>query len=90
MFRFVAASVALTLVAISVDVLPPTLSTTVALCVPLTSPDNEPVKVDELPETFPVIFAVIVPALKLPDASRLTILDAVFKLVAAFAANSAE
>ena len=36
----------------------------------------------------PVIFAVIVPAAKLPDESRLTIVEGVFKFVAAFAACS--
>ena len=69
-------------------VCPPTVATTVALCVPVTSPARDPEKlvavvaVVALPESV----AVMVPAEKLPDASRLTIVDAVFKLVAALAA----
>ena len=39
--------------------------------------------------TFPVRFAVIVPAAKLPEASRLTMVLAVFALVAALAATVA-
>ena len=37
------------------------------------------------PLALPVIFAVIVPALKFPDASRATIADAVFAFVAVVA-----
>lgn len=40
---------------------------------------------EALPVTFPVKFAVIVPAEKLPDASRATIAFAVFELVAVVA-----
>ena len=40
------------------------------------------VKVAADPEAFPVSDAVIVPALKLPEASRATIVEAVFALVA--------
>ena len=38
---------------------------------------------------FPDKFAVIVPAVKLPEASRMTIVDAVLAFVAAFARPSA-
>ena len=65
---------------------PATKLTTVAFCVPVTSPDKLPVK---LPAKVAVPFnvAVIVPALKFPDAFRFTIVFAVFALVAAFAAE---
>src|SRR5207244_1439393 len=68
-------------------VCPPALETTVAACVPVTSPAR-------LPEKFVVLVAVvalplrapvIVPAEKLPEASRLTIVLAVLALVAALA-----
>src|SRR5262249_24489900 len=68
-------------------VCPPTEETTVAFCVPVTSPVNDPEKlvavvaVVALPESA----AVIVPAEKLPDASRETIASAVFVLVAVVA-----
>ena len=62
-------------------VCPPTVLTTVAPCVPVTSPTKDPVKLVALP----VKFAVIVPALKLPEASRFTIVLAVFAEVAALA-----
>ena len=42
-----------------------------------------------LPVTLPVRLAVILPALKLPEASRLTKVDAVLPAVAALAASSA-
>ena len=41
-----------------------------------------PVHVPLEPEAFPVKFAVIVPATKLPEASRLTIIFTVFAAVA--------
>jgi hypothetical protein len=48
-----------------------------------------PVQEPELPDTFPVTFpvsaAVIVPAEKLPEASRATTLEAVFASVASTA-----
>ena len=53
---------------------------------PVTSPVTLPVK---LPVTFPVKVAVIVPALKFPLASRLTIVLIVLFSVAAFAKISA-
>lgn len=76
---------------------PPTLATDVAPWVPVTSPLSVPVKlvaevaVDALPVklpvtlpvTLPVRLAVILPALKLPEASRFTIVEAVLALVAA-------
>jgi hypothetical protein len=43
------------------------------------------VKEAALPETFPVIFAVMVPALKFPEASLFTIVLAVLASVAALA-----
>jgi hypothetical protein len=53
--------------------------------------DTSPVKlVPESPVAVPVKLAVIVPAEKFPEESRFTIVEAVFKLVAAFAASSAE
>lgn len=72
-------------------VCPPTKLTTVAPCVPVTSPDKDPVKLVALVAVVAVValpfkFAVIVPAEKLPNASRLTIVLAVLELVAAFAA----
>jgi hypothetical protein len=63
----------------------PTVLTTVAPWVPVTSPARDPVKEAALPETFPVIFAVIVPALKFPEASLFTIVLTVLALVAALA-----
>ena len=79
---------------------PPTVLTTVASCVPLTSPTKLPLKfvavvavvalvaeVAEVAEVavvaLPLKFAVIVPALKFPDASRFTMVFTVFSLVAA-------
>jgi hypothetical protein len=44
-----------------------------------------PVVLPDDPLTLPVTFAVIVPAVKLPDASRVTIADAVFVSVAVVA-----
>ena len=66
---------------------PPTLETTVAPCVPVTSPTRLPLK---LPAVVAVVAlpdnaAVMVPAVKLPLASRLTIALAVLASVAAFA-----
>ena len=75
-------------------VTPPTVLTTVAPCVPVTSPDNDPVKLVEEPAVVAVValpfkLAVIVPALKLPVPSRLTMVLIVLLLVAAFAATVA-
>jgi hypothetical protein len=69
-------------------VCPPTEATDVADCVPVTSPDKLPVKFVEVVEVvaFPDKLAVMVPAAKLPEASLLTIVDAVLVAVAAFAA----
>ena len=70
---------------------------TVAACDPVTSPPRLPVNVAAEPLTLPVTlpvcapvvlpirFALMVPALKLPLASRLTIVLTVFKFVAALA-----
>ena len=76
---------------------PPTLETTVAACVPVTSPASEPEKlladaavvalVAEV--ALPDKLAVIVPAEKLPEASRFTSALGVFALVAALAALAA-
>ena len=70
----------------------------VADCVPVTSPDKEPVKFTAVValvakvavDALPFRLAVIMFAEKLPDASLFTIVDAVLEEVAAFAANSAE
>src|SRR5437868_2458017 len=68
---------------------PPTELTTVAFCVPVTSPASDPVKliaeeIDPvmLPVTLPIRFAVIVPALKFPAEFRATIVEEVLELVA--------
>jgi chromate transport protein ChrA len=68
-------------------VCPPTKLTTVAPCVPVTSPTNDPEKlVAELAVVaLPLKFAVIVLAAKSPDASRDTMVFAVFTLVAVVA-----
>jgi hypothetical protein len=89
----VAAFAAVVAVATFAAVWPPTVLTTVALCVPVTSPLNDPVKFVAVVAVvavvalvaFPVKFAVIVPAEKLPDESRATIVLAVFPLVAVVA-----
>jgi hypothetical protein len=64
----------------------------VADCVPVTTPAKLPVKLAAEPDTFPVTLpinaAVIVPAAKLPDASRATIVDGEFVDVAVVAALS--
>jgi len=66
---------------------PPTKLTTVALCVPVTSPDNEPEKLVAVVAVvaLPLKFAVIVPAEKFPEESRATIAFAVLVLVAVVA-----
>jgi hypothetical protein len=66
---------------------PPTVLTTVALCVPVTSPDNDPEKLVAVVAVvaLPLKLAVIVPAEKLPDESRATMSFAVFALVAVVA-----
>ena len=68
-----------------VDPVPPLATATVPVTL-LAVPETLPVT---LPVTFPARLAVMVPALKLPAASRFTIFDAVFASVAAFAASSA-
>jgi hypothetical protein len=62
---------------------PPTFDTTVAACVPITSPDNEPLKFVAVVAVvaFPDKLAVIVPAEKLPVPSRLTIVPDEFDAV---------
>src|SRR5207245_6273347 len=76
---------------------PPTAETTVALCVPVTSPESDPLKfvafvavaalVDVVAVlALPLSVAVIVPAEKLPEPSRLTIVPAVLAFVALLAA----
>jgi hypothetical protein len=54
----------------------------------VTSPDSEPEKLVEVVEVvaFPERFAVMVPAEKLPEASLFTIVEAVLRFVAEFAA----
>src|ERR1043165_8035891 len=58
-------------------VTPPTLTTEVADCVPVTSPLSAPVKFAAepltLPVTLPFRFPLMVPTVKLPLASRFTI-----------------
>ncbi len=73
-FALVALFAAVAPLATLAAVTPPTVPTTVALCVPVTSPDKLPLKLPELVAVvaLPFKFAVIVPALKLPDASRAT------------------
>lgn len=66
---------------------PPTNETTVAPWVPVTSPTNGPVKEAADPEALPVRFAVIVPAEKLAEASRLTMVAATAPAVAALASK---
>jgi len=74
-------------------VCPPTVETTVAPCVPVTSPVNDPVKLVLVVAVVAVVAvaalpfnaAVIIPAAKLPDASRDTIAFAVLLLVAVVA-----
>jgi hypothetical protein len=68
---------------------PPTEVTTVADCVPVTSPAREPEKL-VVEEAFPIKFAVMVPAEKLPDASLLTRVEGVLEDVPAFAAIAPE
>jgi hypothetical protein len=78
---------------------PPTSATAVEDCVPVTSPVKEPLKLVAVPavvavpaevalvavKAFPFKLAVIVPALKLPETSLNTIVEAVFKFVAVVA-----
>jgi len=73
-------------------VCPPTVATTVAPCVPVTSPAKLPLKLVDVVAVvaLPLSAAVIVPAEKLPEASRLTMVLAVLALVAALAAVVAE
>jgi hypothetical protein len=92
-FAFVAALASTVAAATFAAVCPPTALTTVALCVPVTSPDNDPVKLIAVVALVAVVavvalpfkFAVIVPAEKLPDASRETIVFALLILVAVVA-----
>lgn len=69
------------------DDIPPTVETTVALWIPVTSPEREPEKlvdvIEEVEEVaFPLREAVMVPAEKLPEASLVTIADGVLDDVA--------
>lgn len=68
-------------------VTPPTEETTVADCVPVTSPAKLPEKLvaEVAVVAFPDKLAVMVPALKFPDASLRTIVEAVLAEVAALA-----
>jgi len=95
-FALVASFASMVAAATFAAVCPPTSLTTVALCVPVTSPLNGPVKLvaivavvavpaDVAVVALPSKFAVIMFAIKLPDASRLTIASLVFALVASFA-----
>lgn len=86
-FKFVAAFARFAPEATFAAVTPPTVETTVADWVPVTSPESEPVKLVEFVEVvaFPDKLAVIVPAEKLPEASLLTIVDTVLELVEALA-----
>ena len=61
---------------------PPTVLTTVADCVPVTSPESDPLKLVAVVAVvaLPIRAAVIVPAEKLPLASRTTISLAMFEL----------
>jgi hypothetical protein len=85
--RLVAAFARTVAAATFAAVCPPTVLTTVALCVPVTSPLNDPVKLVAVVAVvaFPDKFAVMVPAEKLPDESRATIALAVLRLVAVVA-----
>jgi hypothetical protein len=98
---FVALFAAVVAVATLAAVWPPTLLTAVADCVPVTSPSSEPVKFVALfavvalvalvaVDAFPLSVAVIVPAAKLPEASRFTIVLPVLTFVALLAAAVAE
>src|SRR5579863_1032770 len=73
--RFVAALAKTAPAATFAAVCPPTVLTTVALCVPVTSPVNEPEKLVAVVAVvaLPLKLAVMVPAEKLPDESRTTI-----------------
>ena len=81
--RFVAAFASTVAAATFAALWPPTKLTTVAPCVPVTSPDNEPEKLVAVVAVvaLPLKLAVIVPAEKLPDASRATNVLAVLLLV---------
>ncbi len=79
---------------------PPTVETTVAPCVPVTSPASDPLKLVAVPAVvaviaevavvaFPSKSPVILPAAKLPPASRLTKVPAVLASVAALARSVA-
>jgi hypothetical protein len=83
--RLVAAFASIVAAATFAAVCPPTMLTTVAPCVPVTSPVSDPVKFVELVAVVAVValplkFAVIVPAAKLPDPSRTTISPAMLLL----------
>src|SRR4029434_10474865 len=92
-FALVAALASTVAAAILAAVCPPTKLTTVAPCVPVTSPTNDPEKLVAVVAVvaivalvaLPLKFAVIVPAEKLPEASRLTIILALLKFGAVIA-----
>jgi hypothetical protein len=86
-FPLVAAFAMLAPLATFAAVTPPTWLTTVAPCVPVTSPANAPVKFTALPAVvalvaFPTKAPVIVPTMKFPFPSRFTTAFAMFSLVA--------
>jgi len=85
--RFVAAFARTVAAATFAAVCPPTVLTTVAPCVPVTSPLNDPEKLVAVVAVvaFPDKFAVMVPAAKLPELSRSTIVLGVLVLVAVVA-----
>src|SRR5579863_7563997 len=85
--RLVAAFAKTVAAATFVAVCPPTVLTTDALCVPVTSPVNEPEKLVAVVAVvaLPLKLAVMVPAEKLPDASRFTMALAALRFVAALA-----
>lgn len=95
---FVAALAAPAPLATLAALAPPILLTTVADCVPVTSPESVPLKLVALAavvavvavEAFPLSSAVIVFAVKLPEASRLTIAFGALVSVAPFAVVTAE
>lgn len=83
-FRLVAELAEVAPLATFAALTPPTEATTVADCVPVTSPDRDPEKL-VVEVAFPIKFAVMVPAEKFPDASLFTIVETVLEGVAAFA-----
>jgi hypothetical protein len=87
-FKFVEAFASEVAEATFAALCPPTEETTVEVCVPVTSPRRNPVNDVEV-VAFPDRLAVMVPAAKSPDASRLTMVEARSELVAEFEATVA-